>query len=117
MDADSTLTVDAATLPDEPVVLKQLVMQLFKELQKAKAALQRQEHHMHLLLRRLYGSTSEKLIHNRCCCSLRPEGEKPADSGEPPAATESTTRALPTAIGTDAAAFTRGFSVRKSFTI
>ena len=49
-----------ATLPDEPVVLKQLVMQLFDELQKAKAALQRQEHHMHLLLRRLYGSTSEK---------------------------------------------------------
>ena len=61
MDADTTLTVDPATLPDEPVVLKQLVMQLFDELQKAKAALQRQEHHMHLLLRRLYGSTSEKL--------------------------------------------------------
>ena len=60
MDADATLTVDPALLPDEPVVLKQLVLQLFEELQKSKAALERQEHHMHLLLRRLYGSTSEK---------------------------------------------------------
>ena len=39
MDADATLTVDLATLPDEPAVLKQLVVQLFDELQKAKAAL------------------------------------------------------------------------------
>jgi hypothetical protein len=34
MDADATLTVDPATLPDEPAVLKQLVVQLFEELQK-----------------------------------------------------------------------------------
>lgn len=60
MDTDVTLSVDPATLPDDPVVLKQLVVQLFEELQTAKAALQRQEHHMHLLLRRLYGGTSEK---------------------------------------------------------
>ena len=31
------------------------------ELQKANARLERQEHHMHLLLKRIYGSTSEKL--------------------------------------------------------
>jgi len=29
-------------------------------LQKANARLERQEHHMHLLLKRIYGSTSEK---------------------------------------------------------
>ena len=29
--ADTTLTVEPATLPDDPVVLKQLVMQLFEE--------------------------------------------------------------------------------------
>ena len=93
MDADSTLTVDPATLPDDPLVLKQLVIQLFDELQKAKAALQRQEHHMHLLLRRLYGSTSEKFDPQQALLfDPRPEGEKPAENEPvPPAATESTT--------------------------
>ena len=52
---------DAALLPDDPAVLKQLVVQLMVELQKANARLERQEHHMHLLLKRIYGSTSEKL--------------------------------------------------------
>jgi transposase len=52
---------DPALLPDDPAVLKQLVVQLLEELQKANARLERQEHHMHLLLKRLYGSTSEKL--------------------------------------------------------
>jgi transposase len=41
-------------------VLKQLVAQLLEELQKANARLSRQEHHIHLLLKRIYGSTSEK---------------------------------------------------------
>ena len=58
--ADSLLP-DPALLPDDPAVLKQLVVQLLAELQKANARLARQEHHMDLLLRRLYGSTSEKL--------------------------------------------------------
>ena len=52
---------DPALLPDDPAVLKQLVVQLLEELQKANARLERQEHHMDLLLKRLYGSTSEKL--------------------------------------------------------
>jgi transposase len=92
MDADATLTVDPATLPDEPIVLKQLVTQLFDELQKAKAALQRQEHHMHLLLRRLYGGTSEKFDPQQgLLFDPRPEEEKSAeDKLVPPAATEST---------------------------
>jgi transposase len=51
---------DPAMLPDDPAVLKQLVVQLLEELQKANARLERQEHHMHLLLKRIYGSTSEK---------------------------------------------------------
>ena len=92
MDADTTLTVDPATLPDEPVVLKQLVMQLFDELQKAKAALQRQEHHMHLLLRRLYGSTSEKFDPQQALLfDPRARGRRPRTSPLPPPAPESTT--------------------------
>ncbi len=58
---DALLLPDPALLPDDPAVLKQLVVQLLEELQKANARLERQEHHMHLLLKRIYGSTSEKL--------------------------------------------------------
>ena len=61
MSTDALLLPDSAMLPDEPAVLKQLVLQLLEELRKAQARLERQEHHMHLLLKRLYGSTSEKL--------------------------------------------------------
>ncbi len=41
-------------------MLKQWVVQLLEALRSAHARLERQEHHMHLLLKRLYGSTSEK---------------------------------------------------------
>jgi transposase len=60
MSTDAQLLPDPALLPDDPAVLKQLVMQLLEELHKANERLERQEHHMHLLLKRLYGSTSEK---------------------------------------------------------
>jgi len=61
MSTDALPLPDPALLPDDPAVLKQLVVQLLEELRKAQARLERQEHHMHLLLKRLYGSTSEKL--------------------------------------------------------
>jgi len=61
MSTDASLLPDPATLPDDPVVLKQLVLQLFEELQKANGRVQQIEHHMDLLLRRLYGRSSEKL--------------------------------------------------------
>ena len=60
MSTDALPLPDLALLPDDPAVLKALVVQLMEELQKANARLERQEHHMHLLLKRLYGSTSEK---------------------------------------------------------
>ena len=49
---------DPALLPDDPALLKALVMQLLEELRKERAARERLEHHMHLLLNRIYGSTS-----------------------------------------------------------
>jgi len=61
MSTDALPQPDLALLPDDPAVLKQLVVQLLEELQKANARLERQEHHMHLLLKRIYGSTSEKV--------------------------------------------------------
>lgn len=60
MSTDALPSPDPALLPDDPTVLKQLVVQLASQLQQANARLERQEHHMHLLLKRLYGSKSEK---------------------------------------------------------
>src|SRR5690606_33418667 len=60
MSTDALPLPDPSLLPDDPAVLKALVVQLLEELRQAHARLERQEHHMHLLLKRLYGSTSEK---------------------------------------------------------
>ena len=60
MSTDALLLPDPALLPDDVAVLKALVVQLLEELRSAQARLERQEHHMHLLLKRIYGSTSEK---------------------------------------------------------
>jgi transposase len=60
MSTDALPLPEPSLLPDDPAVLKQLVVQLLEELRSTQARLERQEHHMHLLLKRLYGSTSEK---------------------------------------------------------
>jgi transposase len=75
------LLPDPALLPDDPAVLKQLVLQLLEELQKANARLERQEQHMHLLLKRLYGSTSEKLDPRQGMLFDAPAGEAEAAAG------------------------------------
>jgi transposase len=61
MSTDALPLPDPALLPDDVAVLKQLVVQLLAELRLRDERLERQEHHMHLLLKRLYGSTSEKI--------------------------------------------------------
>ena len=60
-DAASALQVDPATLPDDAALLKSLVAQLFAELQNRDGRISNLEHRMSLLLRKLYGSKSEKL--------------------------------------------------------
>jgi transposase len=57
----ATLQVDPATLPDDAALLKSLVAQLFAELQSRDGRISDLEHRMSLLLRKLYGSKSEKL--------------------------------------------------------
>jgi transposase len=57
---DALLLPDTAALPDDPAVLKQLILQLLEELRKARGSREQLEHHMQLLLHRLYGSTTEK---------------------------------------------------------
>jgi transposase len=55
------LTVDAALLPDDAAVLKELVAQLMQEIQKRDGRVEQLEHQLTLLLRRMYGIKSEKL--------------------------------------------------------
>jgi len=57
----AALQVDPAMLPDDAAVLKSLVAQLFAELQSRDGRISDLEHRMSLLLRKLYGSKSEKL--------------------------------------------------------
>jgi transposase len=65
MSTDASLLPDLATLPDDPAVLKPLILQLFETLQKERHDRERLERHLDLLLRRLYGRTSEKLDPNQ----------------------------------------------------
>ena len=86
MSTDALLLPNPALLPDDPAVLKQLVVQLLEELQKAHARLERQEHHMHLLLKRIYGSTSEKLDPRQgALFDSQTGGEEAAPPPPPPA--------------------------------
>jgi transposase len=59
--SQAALQVDPATLPDDAALLKSLVAQLFAELQSRDGRISDLEHRMSLLLRKLYGSKSEKL--------------------------------------------------------
>ena len=60
MSTDALPLPDPALLPDDVAVLKQLVVQLLEQLRLRDERLERQEHHIHLLLKRIYGSSSEK---------------------------------------------------------
>jgi transposase len=60
MSTDASLQVDSAALPDDPAVLKTLVVQLVESLRERDARIRKLERHMDLLVRRIYGRTSEK---------------------------------------------------------
>ena len=85
-------------LPDDPAVLKALVVQLLEELQKTQARLERQEHHMHLLLTRLYGSTSEKTDPRQGVLFTAEAGEEEAVAVPPasPSTTDASSASSPT---------------------
>jgi transposase len=83
MSTDVSPPVDPALLPDDPAVLKQLIVQLLEELRKTRAPLERQEHHMHLLLKRLYGSTSEKFDPRQSVLFAVQAGEEEAAANPP----------------------------------
>ncbi len=67
----SPLSVDPTALPDDPAFLKQLIGQLFTELQEKDCKLAKLEHRMHLLLTKIYGRSSEQLDPNHVVLAVR----------------------------------------------
>ncbi len=88
MSTDADLKPNPAELPDDPAFLKPLIVQLFETLQKSQQRVRQLEHHMDLLLRRVFGKSSEKLDPRQLVLAfaeLSAETAPPATS-EPPAA-------------------------------
>lgn len=85
MSMDAELKPNPDELPDDPAFLKPLVVQLFETLQSRERRIQQLEHHMDLLLRRVFGKSSEKLDPRQLVLSF---GEPPAEVS-PSAASES----------------------------
>ena len=81
---------DLRTLPDDPATLRQLVLQLLEVLRGKDTELSKLQHHMDLLLRRLYGRSSEKIdpLQLLLFAAAAQEG---AATPEPPAVVETET--------------------------
>ena len=60
MSKDAPLTPDFNLLPNDPQLLKQMIADLMVELSKKDGRIEQLQHRMDLLLRRLYGASSEK---------------------------------------------------------
>jgi transposase len=60
MSTDVPLAIDAAQLPDDPALLKSLVVQLVESLRERDKRIAQLERHMDLLARKVFGRTSEK---------------------------------------------------------
>ena len=61
MSTDAPLLPDPAELPDDPVFLKRLVVQLFELLRQRDQRLSKLEHHLDLLLKRIMIAIPERL--------------------------------------------------------
>jgi transposase len=90
MSTDVLPLPDVAALPDDPALLKQLVVQLLDELQRERGARERLEHHLHLLLKKVYGSTSEKFDPQQGVLFDPGQGQDEAAASVPPPAASAT---------------------------
>jgi transposase len=88
MSTDAELKVNPAELPDDPAFLKPLIVQLFETLQKSQQRVRQLEHHMDLLLRRVFGKSSEKLDPRQLVLAFAELSAEttPSATSEPPAA-------------------------------
>ena len=87
MSTDADLKPNLAELPDDPAFLKPLIVQLFETLQSRERRIQQLEHHMDLLLRRVFGKSSEKLDPRQLVLAFAELSAEttPPTTSEPPA--------------------------------
>ena len=87
MSTDAALKPNPAELPDDPAFLKPLIVQLFETLQSRERRIQQLEHHMDLLLRRVFGKSSEKLDPRQLVLAFAELSAEttPPTTSEPPA--------------------------------
>lgn len=95
MSTEASPTPDAAMLPDDAALLKQLVVQLLATLRTREARIEKLEQHMDWLVRRLFGRSSEKLDPRQLALfetSILDEAEQPAPAPPTPDTSTSTTK-------------------------
>jgi transposase len=77
--------IAAKDLPDDPGVLKSMILELLESMQQRERDLAALQHRLDLLLRRLYGPRSERVDPNQPL--LFPDAATDQDKPQPPAAT------------------------------
>jgi transposase len=83
---EPAIAVDPATLPDDPALLKQLIISLLDTIQKGTQLNQRLQHQLDALLRARFGKKSEKLDPNQLLLFAKELLEQePASATETPA--------------------------------
>ncbi len=90
MSTDAPLKPNPAELPYDPAFLKPLIVQLFETLQSRERRIQQLEHHMDLLLRRVFGKSSDKLDPRQLVMAFAELSAKttPSTTSEPTAESE-----------------------------
>lgn len=77
----------AATLPDDPLILQQMIRELLDVLRQTRRENEQLQHRLDLLLRRLYGPRTERFDPNQPLLipdAFEPVTPKPADVAPPP---------------------------------
>src|SRR6185503_1585720 len=89
MSTDAPLKVDPDQLPQDVGVLKSVVVQLVESLQERDRRIAQLEHHMDLLVRKVFGRTSEKLDPRQLALfEKQDDAASEVEGGAPPSSSE-----------------------------
>ena len=72
------MSTEAISLPDDPTVLKQIVVEQHDQLVSSQRKIEQLEHRLDLLLRRIYGPRSERLCDPNQLPLFEVSGQEPA---------------------------------------
>jgi transposase len=101
MSTDALSLPDPESLPDDPALLRQLILQLLQTLRSDRARIEKLQQHMDWLVRRMFGRSREKLdprqlaLFDALAAEVAAAGAEEASCGEP-ALAETATAPQPT---------------------